>query len=133
MGPNLPLHDGSAACDREDFFVKKIEAYIRPEQIEDMKDALKALNVNGISVAQIMGSGSQRGYREVIRGTEVDYNFLPKIKIELVVEDSRLDEIVDSIIDTAKTGNFGDGKIFISEIQEAIRIRTGERGEKALN
>ncbi len=113
--------------------MKKIEAYIRPEQIEDMKDALKALNVNGISVTQIMGSGSQRGYREVIRGMEVDYNFLPKIKIELVVEDSRLDEIVDAIIDTAKTGNFGDGKIFISEIQEAIRIRTGERGDKALN
>ena len=112
--------------------MKKIEAYIRPEQIEDIKEALKLLNVNGISVTQIMGSGCQRGYREVVHGTEVDYNFLPKIKIELVVSDSRMDEVVDKIIETAKTGEIGDGKIFISEIQDAIRIRTGERGEAAI-
>ncbi|QNK42151.1 P-II family nitrogen regulator [Caproicibacter fermentans] len=109
--------------------MKKIEAYIRPEQLEDVKEALKSMNVNGISVTQIMGSGCQRGYREFIRGTEVDYNFLKKIKIELVVPDSRLEEILSKIIETAKTGKIGDGKIFISEISDAIRIRTGERGE----
>ncbi|QAT48667.1 P-II family nitrogen regulator [Caproiciproducens sp. NJN-50] len=112
--------------------MKKIEAYIRPEQLEDIKEALKSLNVNGISVTQIMGSGCQRGYREFVRGTEVDYNFLKKIKIELVVSDSRLEEILDKIVETAKTGQVGDGKIFISEIQDALRIRTGERGEAAL-
>lgn len=112
--------------------MKKIEAYIRPEQLEDMKEALKSMNVNGISVTQIMGSGCQRGYREFVRGTEVDYNFLKKIKIELVVSDSRLEEILDKIVETAKTGQVGDGKIFISEIQDALRIRTGERGEAAL-
>ena len=111
--------------------MKKIEAYIRPEQMEDIKDALKSLNVNGISVTQIMGSGCQRGY--LVRGTEVDYNFLPKIKIELVIPDARLDEVVDKIVETAKTGNIGDGKIFVSEVGEAIRIRTGERGDAALN
>lgn len=113
--------------------MKKIEAYIRPEQLEDVKEALKSLNVNGISVTQIMGSGCQRGYREFVRGTEVDYNFLKKIKIELVVPDSRLEEILDKIVETAKTGQVGDGKIFISEIQDALRIRTGERGEAALH
>lgn len=113
--------------------MKKIEAYIRPEQLEDVKEALKSLNVNGISVTQIMGSGCQRGYREFVRGTEVDYNFLKKIKIELVVSDSRLEEILDKIVETAKTGQIGDGKIFISEIQDALRIRTGERGEAALH
>ncbi|MVB09889.1 Nitrogen regulatory protein P-II [Caprobacter fermentans] len=112
--------------------MKKIEAYIRPEQLEDVKVALKSMNVNGISVTQIMGSGCQRGYREFIRGTEVDYNFLKKIKIELVVPDSRLEEILGKIIETAKTGKIGDGKIFISEISDAIRIRTGERGESTV-
>lgn len=112
--------------------MKKIEAFIRPEQLEDMKDALKSLNVSGISVMQIMGSGCQRGYREFVRGTEVDYNFLQKIKIELVVPDARLEEILAKIVETAKTGNIGDGKIFVSEIQDAIRIRTGERGEAAV-
>ncbi|OCN00328.1 transcriptional regulator [Clostridium sp. W14A] len=112
--------------------MKKIEAYIRPEQLEDVKVALKSMNVNGISVTQIMGSGCQRGYLEFIRGTEVDYNFLKKIKIELVVPDSRLEEILGKIIETAKTGKIGDGKIFISEISDAIRIRTGERGESTV-
>jgi nitrogen regulatory protein P-II 1 len=113
--------------------MKKIEAYIRPEQLEDIKEALKSLNVNGISVSQIMGSGCQRGYREFVRGTEVDYNFLKKIKIELVVPDTRLEEILAKIVETAKTGRIGDGKIFISEIQDALRIRTGERGEDAIH
>lgn len=112
--------------------MKKIEAYIRPEQIEDIKENLKPLNLDGISVTQIMGTGNQRGYTEFVRGTEVDYNFLPKIKLELVVEDDRLEKVLECIVETAKTGKIGDGKIFISEIQDAIRIRTGERGESAI-
>jgi nitrogen regulatory protein P-II 1 len=112
--------------------MKKIEAVIRPEQIEDIKQALKPLDLNGISIMQIMGSGCQRGWTEFIRGTEIDYNFLPKIKMELVVSDDQAEEIIQIIMDTAKTGEIGDGKIFISEIQDAIRIRTGERGDNAL-
>lgn len=112
--------------------MKKIEAYIRPEQIEDIKESLKSLKLDGISVTQLMGTGNQRGYKEFVRGTEVDYNFLPKIKIELVVEDDRLEEVLGHIVETAKTGKIGDGKIFISEIQDAIRIRTGERGVEAI-
>lgn len=112
--------------------MKKIEAIIRPEQIEDIKESLKPLNLNGISVTQIMGSGCQKGWTEFIRGSEVDYNFLPKIKIELVVSDEQMEDVVQKIITTAQTGEIGDGKIFISEIQDAIRIRTGERGISAL-
>ncbi len=112
--------------------MKKIEAIIRPEQIADIKEKLKSLNLNGISITQIMGSGCQKGWTEFIRGAEVDYNFLPKIKIELVVADDQLEDVIQAIISTAQTGEIGDGKIFISEIQDAIRIRTGERGLAAL-
>lgn len=112
--------------------MKKIEAVIRPEQMEDIKEALKPMNLNGISVMQIMGSGCQRGWKEFIRGTEVDINFLPKIKMEMVVADSRAEEVIRIITETAQTGEIGDGKIFISEISDAIRIRTGERGDAAV-
>lgn len=113
--------------------MKKIEAMIRPEQLADIKESLKALDLNGISVTQIMGSGCQKGWTEFIRGSEVDYNFLPKIKIELVVSDEQVEDVVATIISTAQTGEIGDGKIFISDIQDVIRIRTGERGMAALN
>lgn len=113
--------------------MKKIDAIIRPEQMEDIKEALRPMYLNGISITQIMGSGCQRGWKEFIRGTEVDINFLPKIKIELVVADSRAEEVIDIIMKTAQTGEIGDGKIFISEITDAIRIRTGERGEAAID
>lgn len=112
--------------------MKRIEAIIRPEQMEDVKENLKALNIKGISITQIMGSGCQRGYQEYVRGTEVDYNFLPKIKLELVVADEQLEPVIANITDTAKTGNIGDGKIFVSEVLDAVRIRTGERGADAL-
>lgn len=112
--------------------MKRIEAIIRPEQMEDVKENLKALNIKGISITQIMGSGCQRGYKEYVRGTEVDYNFLPKIKVELVVTDEQLEPVIANITETAKTGNIGDGKIFVSEVLEAVRIRTGERGNDAL-
>ncbi|HCR43454.1 MAG TPA: transcriptional regulator [Ruminococcaceae bacterium] len=112
--------------------MKRIEAFIRPEQIEDVKESLKNAGINGISVYQIMGSGCQRGWKEFIRGTEVDFNFLPKIKVELIVEDNEADSVIDCIVKTVQTGEIGDGKIFISDIQDAVRIRTGERGTDAL-
>ncbi|MDF2632450.1 MAG: family nitrogen regulator [Caproiciproducens sp.] len=112
--------------------MKKIEAIIRPEQLEDIKESLKPLDLNGISITQIMGFGCQKGWTEFIRGSEVDFNFLPKIKIELIVSEEHAENVIEQIIAAAKTGEIGDGKIFISEIQDAIRIRTGERGLNAI-
>lgn len=112
--------------------MKKIEAVIRPEQIEDLKECLKPLHLSGVSVSQIMGFGTQRGWKEFVRGTEVDIHFLPKMKLELVVLDEQVESVVECIISSAKTGQIGDGKIFITEVLDAVRIRTGERGEKAL-
>ncbi len=112
--------------------MKRIEAIIRPEQLEDVKENLQKLNVNGISITQIMGTGCQRGYKEYVRGMEVDFHFLKKIKLELIVADDQLEPVIANIVETAQTGNYGDGKIFVSEVVEAIRIRTGERGGDAL-
>ena len=112
--------------------MKKIEAYIRPEKLEDIKNILDKLCLNGLSIQQIMGCGNQKGWKEFIRGTEVDYNFLRKIKIEMVVLDEQVDSVVESIIETAQTGDYGDGKIFIYDVQDAIRIRTKERGDAAI-
>lgn len=112
--------------------MKRIEAIIRPEQLEDVKENLKKLKINGISITQIMGTGCQRGYKEYVRGMEVDFNFLKKIKVELIVADEQLEPVIANIIDTAQTGNYGDGKIFVSDVVDAIRIRTGERGSDAL-
>lgn len=112
--------------------MKRIEAIIRPEQLEDVKENLQKLNVNGISITQIMGTGCQRGYKEYVRGMEVDFHFLKKIKLELIVADDQLEPVIANIVETAQTGNYGDGKIFVSEVVEAIRIRTGERGDEAL-
>ncbi|MDF2567262.1 MAG: nitrogen regulatory protein [Oscillospiraceae bacterium] len=112
--------------------MKKIEAFIRPEKLDDIKDALAVLHVNGLSISQIMGFGSQKGWKEYIRGSEVEVNFLAKIKIEIVVLDEQLDAVVTSICENARTGEVGDGKIFIYNIEDAIRIRTNERGNDAL-
>jgi nitrogen regulatory protein P-II 1 len=112
--------------------MKKIEAYIRPEKLEDIKGLLDQLNLNGLSISQVMGFGRQKGWKEFIRGTEVDYNFLPKIKLEIVVADEEVENIVSKITEVACTGNVGDGKIFISDVNDAIRIRTKERGIDAI-
>lgn len=112
--------------------MKKIEAYIRPEKLEDVKEALNKQKVTGMSVTQTMGFGTQKGWKEIVRGTEVDYNFLHKIKLEIVAEDDRISAIADSIVESAYTGEFGDGKIFIYDVQDAIRIRTKERGSAAI-
>jgi Nitrogen regulatory protein PII len=112
--------------------MKKIEAYIRPEKLEDIKSLLAQLNLNGLSMSQVMGFGRQKGWKEFVRGTEIDYNFLPKIKLEIVVAEEEVENIVSQITETACTGNVGDGKIFISDVNDAIRIRTKERGIDAV-
>lgn len=110
----------------------KIEAFIRPFILEEIKDALKTINIKGMTISQVMGCGNQMGWTEVVRGSEVDYNFRPKIKLELFVRDEQVEEVVETIRRVAYTGEVGDGKIFISEVRDALRIRTGERGDAAL-
>ena len=112
--------------------MKKIEAIVRPEKLEELKDALKKGNVNGITIDQVMGCGHQLGWTEHHRGNEHLVRFLPKVEVKVIVEDERVEEIVQLIMDTVKTGEVGDGKKFISDVAECIRIRTGEKGAKAL-
>ena len=111
----------------------KVEAIVREEKLEDIKEALHSIEVNGITVSQVMGFGSQRGYKTVVRGQMVDVLMHPKIKFEIVVSSEEWrDKTIDTIMKVAKTGDVGDGKIFVYEIKEAIKIRTGERGYDAL-
>ena len=112
--------------------MKKIEAFIKPFKLDDVKSALAEVNILGMSVSEVRGFGRQRGHSEVYRGAEYKLDFMPKMRIELVVSDDDMAPAVDAIIEGAKSGQVGDGKIFISEISEAIRIRTGETGENAL-
>jgi nitrogen regulatory protein P-II 1 len=112
--------------------MKKIEAIIRQSKLEELKEALQKIDVNGITISQVYGCGKQKGWKEYYRGSEVSLNVLPKIKVEMVVNDERLDETTDTIIKYSQTGEIGDGKIFISDISDCIRIRTYERGEKAI-
>lgn len=112
--------------------MKKIEAIIRPCKLEDLKDALRAIDIEGISITQIMGCGKQMGWKEYYRGTEVSMNVLPKVRVDIVVADERVESVVNTIIDAAQTGDVGDGKIFIYDVVNCIRIRTKESGESAL-
>ncbi len=112
--------------------MKKIEAVIKPFKLEDVKSALNALGVAGMTVAEVKGFGRQKGHTEIYRGSEYVVDFLPKIKIEVVLADSVVNAAVEAIVKAAKTGKIGDGKIFVSSIQDATRIRTGETGEQAL-
>ena len=112
--------------------MKKIEAIIRPETLEPLKAELLKIKVNGITINQVLGCGKQYGFTEYVRGNEIILNTLPKIEIKIVVPDDRLDEIINTIIATAGTGEMGDGKIFVYDVLDAIRIRTMEHGEKAL-
>jgi nitrogen regulatory protein P-II 1 len=112
--------------------MKKIEAIIKPFKLEEVKDALHDVGVEGMTVSEVKGFGRQKGHTEIYRGSEYTVDFLPKIKLELVLADSKVQEAVGAIIKAAKTGKIGDGKIFISPIEEAIRIRTEEKGEQAV-
>lgn len=112
--------------------MKRITAIVRPEKLEPLKEALFAAKVGGMTISQVNGCGSQHGWKEYYRGTEVLLNMVPKVKFELVVGDEEVDELVKVITETARTGNVGDGKIFVAPIDEVIRIRTDERGESAV-
>ena len=112
--------------------MKRVTAIVRPEKMEPLKDALFAADVKGMTISQVHGCGAQHGWTEYVRGTEVMLNMVPKVKFEIVVPDGEVDALVDVIIGAARTGDVGDGKIFVSPIEEVIRIRTGERGNEAV-
>jgi nitrogen regulatory protein P-II 1 len=112
--------------------VKKIEAVIKPFRAEPVKEALMAAGVEGMSISEVKGFGRQKGHSEIYRGTEYTVDFLPKIKFEMVLPDERAQRAVEAILRAAKTGKIGDGKIFVTAVEEAVRIRTGERGMEAL-
>ncbi len=112
--------------------MKKIEAIIKPFKVEEVKDALAEIGLEGMTVSEVKGFGRQKGHTEIYRGSEYTVDFLPKIKLEIVLPDNRVDAAVKAIIGAAKTGKIGDGKIFLFDVKEAIRIRTEETGEKAI-
>lgn len=112
--------------------MKKIEAIIKPFKLEEVKEALDAIGIKGITVSEVKGFGRQKGHTELYRGAEYVVDFLPKIKIEVILTDDSVDKAVEAIISSAKTGRIGDGKIFIYAMEEVIRIRTGEKGEEAI-
>ncbi|MDN5348127.1 MAG: nitrogen regulatory protein 1 [Clostridia bacterium] len=112
--------------------MKKIEAIIRPSRLEEVKEALGKFGIHGMTVTHVTGCGLQKGKTEVYRGSQYTIDLLPKVKIEIIIRDSSLEEVVEVILNHARTGHIGDGKIFIYPVEEAIRIRTGERGEEAI-
>lgn len=112
--------------------MKKLELIIRPEKLEELKTILDDCKANGIMITNIMGYGNQKGYKQVYRGSEYNVNLLPKIKVETVIADDVAEGIISKVVSEFNTGNYGDGKIFVHDIEDAIRIRTGERGTVAL-
>ncbi|MGA2221353.1 MAG: P-II family nitrogen regulator [Verrucomicrobiia bacterium] len=112
--------------------MKKIEAIIKPFKLEDVKEALSGVGVGGMTVSEVKGFGRQKGHTEIYRGSEYTVDFLPKLKLEIVLADGAVEAAVNAIMKTAKTGKIGDGKIFVLPIEEAVRIRTEERGEQAV-
>jgi nitrogen regulatory protein P-II 1 len=112
--------------------VKKIEAIIKPFKLDEVKEALQDLGVQGLSVIEVKGFGRQKGHTELYRGAEYVVDFLPKVKIEVVLDDEQVDGVIKAIVNAAKTDKIGDGKIFVSSIEQAVRIRTGETGSDAL-
>ena len=112
--------------------MKKIEAIIKPFKLEEVKDALGEIGIEGMTVSEVKGFGRQKGHTEIYRGSEYTVDFLPKIKLEIVVSDELLDNAVATIVKSAKTGKIGDGKVFVSAVEEAVRIRTEEKGEAAV-
>jgi len=112
--------------------MKKIEAIIRPSRVEEVKDALNSVGVSGMTVSEVKGFGRQKGHKELYRGAEYIVDFVPKLKIEVVIQDEMVAQVIDAIERTARTGELGDGKIFVLEVAEAVRLRTGERGNLAI-
>jgi nitrogen regulatory protein P-II 1 len=122
----------SVNATRKDARVKKIEAIIKPFKLDDVKDALHEIGVSGITVSEVKGFGRQKGHTELYRGAEYVIDFLPKVKIEVVVENSMVENAIEAIENAARTGRIGDGKIFVIDVEQAIRIRTGDRGSDAI-
>ncbi len=112
--------------------MKKIEAIIQPHKLEEVKEAVKAIGIDGMTISEVRGHGRQKGHKEIYRGMEYQVDLLPKIKVEVVIPDARLDELVRALLASARTGKIGDGKIFVYDVAEAIRIRNDDRGEAAL-
>ena len=110
--------------------MKKVEAIIRPDRLQSVQDALDQLGISGLTVTEVVGCGAQRGYTEVYRGTRANISLQRKVKVEAVVPDARVDGVVEAILSSARTGEVGDGKIFVSPVEQAYRIRTGEKGDE---
>lgn len=112
--------------------MKKIEAIIQPHKLEDVKEALKAIGIDGMTISEVRGHGRQKGHKEIYRGMEYQVDLLPKVKLEMVVPDARSEEVIRTVVSSARTGKIGDGKVFVFDVAEAIRIRNDDRGEGAL-
>jgi nitrogen regulatory protein P-II 1 len=112
--------------------MKKIEAIVKPFKLDEVKEALNEIGIQGITVSEVKGFGRQKGHTELYRGAEYVVDFLPKIKMEIVVKEELVTKVVETIVNTAKTGRIGDGKVFVYPVDEAVRIRTGEKGEEAI-
>lgn len=112
--------------------MRKVEAIIKPFKLEEVKEALSGLGIEGMTVSEVKGFGRQKGHTEIYRGSEYTVDFLPKIKIEVVLPEEQVEDAVKAIVNAAKTGKIGDGKVFITKIEDAVRIRTGETGEQAV-
>jgi nitrogen regulatory protein P-II 1 len=112
--------------------MKKIEAIIQPHKLEEVKEALKAIGVDGMTITEVRGHGRQKGHKEVYRGMEYQVDLLPKVKVEMVVADARQQEVVNTLVASARTGKIGDGKIFVYNVADAVRIRNDDRGDAAL-
>jgi len=112
--------------------MKKIEAIIQPHKLEEVKEALKGIGVDGMTITEVRGHGRQKGHKEVYRGMEYQVDLLPKIKIEMVVSDERSPEVINAVVSSARSGKIGDGKVFVYDVAEAIRIRNGDHGDVAL-
>ncbi len=112
--------------------MKKVEAIIKPFKLEEVKEALSNVGIKGMTVLEVKGFGRQKGHKELYRGAEYEIEFLPKVKLEVVVTESELEAVIDAIVTASRTGRLGDGKVFVSPIEEVVRIRTGERGQDAI-
>ncbi|MDL1973907.1 MAG: P-II family nitrogen regulator [Deltaproteobacteria bacterium] len=112
--------------------MKKVETIIKPFKLEDIKEGLSSLGIQGMTISEVKGFGRQKGHSEIYRGAEYTVDFVPKVKVEIVVEDDMVEKAIDAILSHARTGKIGDGKIFVLPVEEAVRIRTGEKGKDAI-
>ncbi len=117
---------------KEEILMKKLEIIIQPEKLEDLKSILDESNASGLMISNVMGYGNQKGHKKVYRGAEYSVNLLPKVKVETVIEPDAAEVLIEKIVSEIRTGKYGDGKIFVYEVEDAVRIRTGERGTEAL-